>query len=225
MRAISSIFGSLLLVYSTISMADGASEAYRALGVKPQKVLSGTVINSKVVPGGGKQVVCIATYLTGKKGKSDAVNIKLGVFVPREVGLDPVYLRDLGAERGGYIDRGDLQLLDLDGNGINEIVVTFDSYEDPLIEQKLSEVIIYGESGFATAWSGAVEYDATKAARNVPEQRRDRFVRELDLPNTLRTRGVTLFFNKKMIAVAGERLAEPKMVEETFPLREAPDHW
>lgn len=206
-------------------MANGAADAYRALGVKPQKVLSGTVLSSRVAPGGDKQVVCIVTYLTGKKGKSDAVNIKLGVFIPREVGLDPIYLRDLGAERGGNIDRGDVQLLDLDLDGINEIVVTFDSYEDPLIEQKLSEVIIYGDSGFATAWSGPLEYDATKAARNLPSVRRDRFVRELDLPNTLRTRGVTLFFNKKMIAVAGERLAEPKIVQETFPLREAPDHW
>ena len=53
----------------------------------------------------------------------------------------------------------------------------------------------------------------------VPVERRDHFVRELDLVSTLRTRGVTLFFNKTMIAVAGERLVEPKVVEETFPLR------
>jgi hypothetical protein len=225
MRAFSSIFVSLVLVCSTISMADGASDAYRALGVNPQKVLSGTVISSRVLPGGEKQVVCIATYLTGKKGRSDAVNIKLGIFIPRDVGLDPIYIRDLGAERGGLVDRGDLQLLDLDGDGINEIVMSFDSYEDPLIEQKLSEVIIYRDSAFVTAWSGPLEYDATKAARNVSDERRDRYVRELDLANTLRTRGVTLFFNKKVIAVAGERLAEPKMVQETFPLRDAPDHW
>jgi hypothetical protein len=225
MRAFSSIFGSLLLVCSTISLADGGADAYRALGVKPQKVLSGTVLTSRVTPGGDKQVVCIATYLTGKKERSEAVNIKLGVFISRDVGLDPIYLRDLGTEYGGLVDRGNVQLLDLDGDDINEIVVSFDSYADPLVEEKLSEVIIYGDSGFTTAWSGALEYDATKAARSIPEERRDRFVRELDLPNTLRTRGVTLFFNKKVIAVAGERLAEPKVVQETFPLREAPEHW
>ena len=57
----------------------------------------------------------------------------------------------------------------------------------------------------------------------MPVERRDHFIRELDLISTLRTRGVTLFFNKTMIAVAGERLAEPKVVEETFPLRKRPN--
>ena len=35
----------------------------------------------------------------------------------------------------------------------------------------------------------------------------------------MRTRGVTLCMNKQMIAVAGERLPQPKTVVETFPLR------
>ena len=115
--------------------------------------------------------------------------------------------------------------MDLDGDGINEIIVSYDSYEDPLIEQKLAEVILHDESGFRTAWSGPLNYDATKAARDLPRERRDRFKREFDLAGTLKTRGVTLFVNKKVIAIAGERLAEPKIVQETFPLRPAPDHW
>ena len=115
--------------------------------------------------------------------------------------------------------------MDLDGDGINEIIATFDSYEDPLIEQKLAEVLLRDESGFRTAWSGPLRYDATKAARDVPRERRDRFMREIDLAATLRTRGITLFVNKKVIAIAGERLAEPKIVQETFPLRPAPEHW
>ena len=46
-------------------------------------------------------------------------------------------------------------------------------------------------------------------------------VREFDLPNTMRTRGLTVFVDKPMIAVAGERLAEPKRVQETSALRSA----
>jgi hypothetical protein len=206
-------------------MAEGGADAYRALGLKPQKVLAGTVLTSRVVPGDDKQLVCIATYLTGSKSKEQAVNIKLGVFKRAAEGLIAIYERDFGAERGGNLDRGNLELIDLDGDGVNEIIVTYDSYEDPLIEQKLAEVILHEESGFRVVWSGPLQYDATKAARNVPRERRDRFIREFDLVGTRKTKGVTLFIDKKVIAIAGERLAEPKVVRETFPLRTAPEHW
>jgi hypothetical protein len=218
-------FGLLLLASTAVCLADSGIDAYRALGLKPQSVLTGTILNSRVVPGNDKQVVCIVTYFTGKKGRSEAVNVKLGVFTRSGDKLVPIYQRDFGVERGGNVDRGNLELMDLDGDGINEIIATFDSYEDPLIEQKLSEVILYDESGFRTAWSGPLHYDATKAARDIPRERRDRFMREFDLAGTLKTRGITLFVNKKVIAIAGERLAEPKIVQETFPLRPAPEHW
>jgi hypothetical protein len=41
----------------------------------------------------------------------------------------------------------------------------------------------------------------------------------LDLGNTRRTKGITLFITKTMITVAGERLPQPKQVQETFPLK------
>jgi hypothetical protein len=214
-----------VLASTTICLAEGGDNTYRALGLKPKQVLAGTILNSRVAPGGEKQVVCVATYFTGKKGKSEAVNIKLGVFNRAGDRLIPIYQRDFGTERSADLDRGNLELLDLDGDGINEIIVTFESYEDPLIDQQLAEVIIYDDSGFRTAWSGPMQYDATKAARNVPRERRDRFLREIDIAGTLKTRGVTLFMKKKVIAIAGERLAEPKIVQETFPLRPALEHW
>ena len=65
---------------------------------------------------------------------------------------------------------------------------------------------------------------AVGVARDVPKERRDRFTREFDWGGTIRTRGLTLFMSKKVIAVAGQRLDEPKLVQETFPLREAPSY-
>jgi hypothetical protein len=130
-----------------------------------------------------------------------------------------VWEQDFSAKYGDSVGEGNLELLDLDRDGQNEIVVTFDLFSDPLIRQRFGEVIVWDEDQFKTGWSGSFEYDATKAVRDVPVERRDHFVRELDLISTLRTRGVTLFFNKTMISVAGERLVEPKVVEETFPLR------
>jgi hypothetical protein len=217
--------GWLVAVLLVPALARGAGvDAYRALGFEPQDVLSGTVLNSKVVPGDEKQVVCIATYFTGKKAGDEAVNVRMGVFARAGDELTPLYTRDFGVELSGPVGNGDLQLLDLDRDGVNEIILSLDDYGDPLVEKRVAEVILYDEQGFRTVWSGPVEYDATKAARGIPEERRDRFTREIDIANTLRTRGITLFFEKRVIAVAGERLPQPKIVRETFPLRAAQEY-
>lgn len=212
-----------LVVASALAPAAAGPEVYEAMGLDKGQILSGTQLVGKLVPGEDRQVVCLATYLTGKKDKSQAVNVMLAVLREQGDELEPIYSSDYGATYGSLVGDGNLQLVDLDRDGVAEIVVSFDSYADPLIEQQLGEVILWEDSGFRVGWAGPMEYDATKAARTVPVERRDRYRREIDLPNTLRTRGVTLFFKKTMIAVAGERLPEPQVVEETFPLRPRPN--
>lgn len=210
----------LALVASAAARADTAADAYRTMGIRPAEVLTGTVLRSRILPGGDKQVVSMTTYFTGKEDRADAVNVRLDVFRISGEQLEPVYTRDFGKENGGFVGEGELQLVDLDLDGISEIVASYASFADPLIDQRLGEVIFHDqEKGFRTAWAEPMAYDATRAAREVPLARRDRFEREIDLPKTLRTRGITLFVQKKVIAVAGERLSEPKLVQETFPLR------
>ena len=50
----------------------------------------------------------------------------------------------------------------------------------------------------------------SRSGTSLPPERRDRFMRKLDFPNTRRTKGLTLFMTKEMVAVAGERLPQPK---------------
>ena len=217
-----SAFATLVILSLVVipARADTAREVYEALGIQPADVLSGTVLSATVLPGDdNKQVVTVTTYFTGKGGNHEAVSVRLDVFRHGANELVRVYGRDFGEESGGLVGKGELQLIDLDMDGVNEIIVSYESFLDRLIEQRLGEVIVNDDGNFRTAWSGALDYDATRAARDVPRERRDRFHREFDFRNTMRTRGVTLFMNKKMIAVAGERLAQPKTVEETFPLR------
>jgi len=211
----------LLGLCSTAGWAYETKDVYGALGLKTTDVLTGTILEAKVLPGDAKQIVCVASYFTGKKEKSDAVNVRLAVFNAFGDGLVTVYARDFGKERGGYVANGDLQLMDLDLDHVNEIIVSFDSFEDPLIDQRIGEVILYEGDGFRSAWTGPLEYDATRAARSVSDERRDRFTREIDYADTMRTRGLTLFMTKKVLAVAGEALPQPKPVQETFPLRTA----
>jgi hypothetical protein len=219
------VFGLVVAVAASFAHADTPAQVYRAMGIEALDVLTGTVLNARVVPGPDKQVVTMTTFFTGNKDKNSAVNVRLDIFNRRGEMLVPIYTRDFGAENGGNVGDGNLQIVDFDSDGVSNIYVSFDSFEDPLIEQRLAEVILHDGSSFISGWVGEVEYDATKAARNVPRERRDRFVREFDFVNTMRTRGVTLFVNKRMIAVAGQRLSEPRVIEETYPLRPPPDHW
>jgi hypothetical protein len=199
--------------------ADTALEAYKAMGLKPTEVLSGTVLSARVVPGSAKQVVALTTYFTGKKDEARGVNVRLDVYRRDGEALVSIYARDYGAENGGFVGRGELELVDLDSDGTSEIIVGYDSGKVKLVQERRGEVIVRDPSAFRVAWAGVMAYDATQAVREVPVERRDRFQRKLDIPKTLKTRGITLFFTKTMIAVAGEKLAEPQVVQETFPLR------
>ena len=200
--------------------AQVGSDVYKALGIDTPKVLTGSIIQAKVLPGGEKQTVALVTYLTGKKAEDEAVNIKLGVFRRSAESPVLVFSRDYGEVNEGAVGRGELQTLDLDGDGVAEVIVTYDNGKDRLVEERRGEILlVQNDDSFKAGWSGPMSYDATKNVREIPEDRRDRFTREIDAPNTLRTRGITLFMKKRVYAVAGQRLPEPKEVQETFPLR------
>jgi len=198
--------------------ADTATDAYAAQGIRVKDVLSGTVLTARVLPGADKQVIAVTTYLTGQSDRARAVNVKLTVLSRQGAALVPVHSRDFGQELASPLGQGDLQVVDLDQDGVNEIVVSFENFADPLVPARWGEVIAADGAGFRTVWSGEMAYDATRAAREVPRERRDRFTREVDVAATLRSRGTTLFLKKKVVAVAGERLAEPQVVVEAFPL-------
>ena len=65
-------------------LAQTGTQVYETMGLKPQQVLSGTVLNTRVMPGEAKQVAAVVTYLTGKKGADDAVNVRLELFSAAE---------------------------------------------------------------------------------------------------------------------------------------------
>ncbi len=198
--------------------ADTAARVYDAMKLKSGQVLSGSVLLARVVPGEPKQVVAAVTYMTGKKDKADAVNVRLEVFATSGGTLTSIYSRDLGSENGGYVGRGELEIVDLNGDGVSEIIITYDNYRDTLVQERRGEVLLYGVNGFERVWDGLMKYDATRAARSVPAERRDRYRREVDVVETLRTKGDALVMKKTMIAVAGERLEHPKVVLESYPL-------
>jgi len=204
---------------STWARADSAAEVYKQLGIRVKDVMNSSVATARVLPGEAKQVVSVITYLTGKKDEANALGVRLDVFRREGEKLVPVYTLDAAQDNAGPVGRGEVALLDLDGDGVNEIGLYYDNLKNGLIQDRRLDVILYDGTAFRVAWNGSVSYDATKAVREVPVDRRDRYLRKLDFPNTRRTKGLTLYMNKTMIAVAGERLPQPKQVQETFSLK------
>jgi hypothetical protein len=212
----------IVLLGSGAALADDAASAvYDAMGIKAGKVMNSSVVSSRVLPADDKQTVAVVTYLTGRKEEASALNVRFEIYKTEAGKLVSIFTRDVGKENGGYVGRGEIALLDLDGDGVNEIGLYYDNLKNPLVTERRLEIIVHDDSGFRVAWSGPVEYDATKAVRDVSQDRRDRYLRKLDFANTRRTKGVTLFMTKTVIAVAGERLPQPKQVQETFPLKPA----
>lgn len=209
----------LFVLYAASARADSAAEVYKQIGVKAKDVLNSSVATVRVLPGDAKQVVAVVTYLTGKKDEVNALDVRLDVYRTEGDTLVPLFTRDAAKENGGYVGRGEVAILDLDGDGVNEIGFYYDNLKNDLIQDRRLEIIVYDGTSFRVAWSGSASYDATKAVRDVPLDRRDRYLRKLDLANTRRTKGITLFMTKTVIAVAGERLPQPKQIQETFPLR------
>jgi len=209
----------LVALSASAARADTAAEVYKQIGVKAKDVMNSSVATARVLPGEAKQVVAVLTYLTGKKDEVNALNVRLDVYRTEGDTLVPLFTRDAGKENGGFVGRGEVAILDLDGDGVNEIGFYYDNLKNELIQDRRLDIIVYDGTAFRDAWTGSASYDATKAVRDVPPDRRDRYLRKLDLANTRRTKGITLFMTKTMIAVAGERLPQPKQIQETFPLK------
>jgi hypothetical protein len=199
--------------------ADTAADVYKQMGIKVKDVMNSSVATARVLPGEAKQVVAVVTYLTGKKDEANALGIRLDVFRSEGDKLVSLYTLDASKENGGYVGRGEVAILDLDGDGVSEIGLYYDNLKNDLIQDRRLDVLMLDGSSFRIAWTGSVSYDATKAVRDVPLERRDRYLRKLDFASTRRTKGVTLFMTKTVIAVAGSRLPQAKQIQETFPLK------
>jgi hypothetical protein len=213
------VAAALTIGAATAARADTAADVFQQMGIKATDVMNSSVATAKVLPGDAKQVVAVVTYLTGKKDEVNALGVKLEVYRQEGPSLSRVYSMDASKENGGSVGRGEVAILDLDGDGISEIGFYYDNLKNSLIQERRLDVIVFDEGVFRIAWNGAVNYDATKAVREIPVERRDRYMRKLDFANTRRTKGITLFMTKTMISVAGERLAQPKEIQETFPLK------
>ena len=88
--------GALLLFLPTqkTEAVDTATSVYQAMGIAPTKVMNGSVLTAKVLPGTDKQVVALVTFLTGRHDEAGAVGVRLEVFRKDGERLETAYARD-----------------------------------------------------------------------------------------------------------------------------------
>src|SRR5262245_15861309 len=118
--ALASVFAAVALLAAPAG-ADTASEVFKKMGIKVGDVMNSSVLTGRILPGEDKQTVAVVTYLTGKKDEAGALGVRLEAYRGQGESLTPIYTRDVGKENGGYVGRGEIALVDLDGDGVNEI--------------------------------------------------------------------------------------------------------
>ena len=91
----------VLLSMTTPLPAAGVGDVCLAIGIKEKDAMFCSVLSARVLQGGGKQVVSVTTYFTGRKDLDNAVNVRLDVFSESDGKLVPVFSRDYGKEYEG----------------------------------------------------------------------------------------------------------------------------
>lgn len=202
----------------------GSGSAHASAGVpippEGRNVLSRTTLKSDVTDAPGKETVVLTEFLTGKSEEADAIDVILTVYENRQEGAVPTWGRDYLKEWGGPLAGGELSLVDLDGDGRNEIMVSMHHGDDPGRVNVEAEILWAVGGSFVRAWNGPIRVDTSGA--DLPVERRERYTREIDFDRTTRTRGGMIFFNKKISMTAGVQIEPASVIGESFPLRARP---
>ena len=113
-------------------------------------------------------------------------------------------------------------MIDLDGDAVNEIMVSYRSQEAPGCVLKSGELIRGVGSGFVVGWTGTLKIDTTGPESQKPVAERDRSLREINFDKTIRSHGGMICFRKIVSMAGGVRFDPSKLVEECFPLASGP---
>jgi hypothetical protein len=160
----------------------------------------------------------LTEYFTGEKNEKTAMNTLLGIHVTEDGKRRLVASRDYNAEAGGYVSRASLELLDLDRDGLKELLVTYHHNEKPETTRIEMDVLRLAGDKLVLLWNGPVRVNTSGAAAGMAPSDRDQFVREVDYGKTTAARGSKIYFTKTVSMAAGAKLDPPRVLNEEMPL-------
>jgi len=187
------------------------------LALPPSKVYATTSMNV------GPNLTAVFTeFFTGEKNEKTAMNLLLGIYVQDGAKRRLVASRDYNVAAGGYVSRGSLELVDLDHDGIKEMLVTYHHNEQPETTRVEMDVLRLATDTdkLVLLWNGPVRLNTSAPAVGAAPSDRDQFVREVDYARTTASRGRKICFTKTVGVAAGAVLDPPRVLNEEIPLAE-----
>src|SRR5262245_37847571 len=106
----------------------------------------------------------LTEYFTGDKNEQTAMNLLLGVHLTEDGKRRLVASRDYNADAGGYVSRASLELIDLDRDGLKELLVTYHHNEKPDTTRVEMDVLRLAGDRLVLLWNGPVRLNTTAAA-------------------------------------------------------------
>src|SRR5262245_51040770 len=205
----------LLAAMGPLATASVFAAIQDPLALPPSKVYVTTSMSV-----GPNLTATLTEYFTGEKNEKTAMDILLGVHVTEGGKRRLVASRDYNLAAGGYASRSSLELVDLDHDGIKELLVTYHHNEKPETTRVEMDVLRLATDKLVLLWNGPVRLNTTAPAAGMAPSDRDQYVREVDYARTTATRGTKICFTKTDALAAGAVLDPPRVLNEEIPMVE-----
>ncbi|GAB4222248.1 MAG: hypothetical protein Kow0062_18770 [Acidobacteriota bacterium] len=171
-----------------------------------------------------KEGIVLVEALTGEQEPARAVEVILGIVggpgAPDNGTL--LWTRHVSRDTGQPAHSAEITAVDLDGDGGSELILTWDRALDDRTRDRFAEIwAVDGPGRLRKVWQGRWEVD-TRRTDSVPVAERTRYQTRIDFGATRRLAGRGIVFERVYTVVAGETLAEPKIVREQVAVRLRP---
>lgn len=204
----------VLLVIASLSLGAGEVDP---LSVETKWVISRTLLSADLDGDGIQEQVVLVNRLTGKREEATALDVLIGIYRDSGNEAPPLWSRSILRATGGPCHGGEVILVDLEGNGPPELLLSYSVSVDSTRRERHGELFRWEGGTARMVWSGILELD-TSRDEGTPPAERTRFKRELDLPRTLAARGRTLFLTKQILVAAGVELPSARTIGESAAL-------
>ncbi len=161
---------------------------------------------------GRREGVILVVALTGEKDPARATEVLLGTWDASagEKG-ELLWSRHVVAETGQPAHDGEMEILDLDGDGQQEIVLSWNRGLRPGLVDRWAEIWTVPDPRHPVkVWEGPWGRD-TRLDRETPAGRKESFQREIDYGATRAAKGRALVFRDTWRMIAGKVLDPPRV--------------
>ncbi len=161
---------------------------------------------------GRREGVLLVVALTGEKDPARATEVLLGTWDAEggEKG-ELLWSRHVAAETGQPAHDGEMEILDLDGDGRQEIVLSWDRGLRRGLVDRWAEIWTFPDPRRPVkVWEGPWGRD-TRLDRETPADRKESFEREIDYGATRAARGRAIVFRDTWRMIAGKALDPPRV--------------